>query len=490
MTASDRRRLLIGQLVRGGVSRKDAERWRVMDMPRTPGRYLYVHPVVTGKGPCIETLSAAASAHLALSRAPVGARARARARPGADRAKEDARTGARAHAVHAAGSASALALLRAAEWEGVEGPAVAPALHGRLDVVELRDAAAFGADPDPADWTLRGLVRRRGYHLAERSCAVVAAGARPVMLALCVMGPAAPPELAAAAAHLPELHAGLAPRMKPQSARPGIVMFGVRWNKHAPIGSVRTGYYVAASPEDALRMRRDAALRDLVVGAATAMCAAERAASPAMAAHRAEHARRSGHPGVWPGAPVRGCPAAALGVSRAYVSPAHNDAGYRSMAETVVWNTRGVPRAADYCFAIVGAGVVVRLGEPDVMVMVPGTVRHGTPRPAAGHAEHPGVGAVIINKANLVTDEALADTRQLRARLDGTATNPFMGGFGADEACIACRICAKQDARLMLLCDECNEGYHAACLRLGLARPEDAPARWFCPRCSLAMQMA
>lgn len=65
-----------------------------------------------------------------------------------------------------------------------------------------------------------------------------------------------------------------------------------------------------------------------------------------------------------------------------------------------------------------------------------------------------------------------------RRRLQVTSSDDF-----APSSDIACEVCGGDDMEaLLLLCDECDAGYHTFCLEPAL--PEVPSESWYCPRCS------
>lgn len=449
MTADQRWRLLVRRLVKAGIDRSEAEAWHVRDDPNRPGRYFFAHPCIRG---AYTGLTRAKLAHLAhagsmpgLAEAPGRARAiadgprnalaAARALPGRAPVARPLVDGTRNHIVFPAGSPRAVDLLRRSRWDGVvvtpkASEAIASSLHATLDVVCVASGApGFTIDPPESAWTGRTLQHAHGYLRVDRDCVVLARDCRQV-LAVFITGKALP-AVAQAAGSLPALQQTLGASMWAQKNRPGLTMFGVRWNRHERVENARVSYYAAKSLPAADSLYNSPSTKAAVLGTATAMCSAEREVAPTMAAHRAAHGLRSGHPGIWPGSGVTPqCPVPALGISRGYVSPPHCDKGFMHMAETIVWSTRGVKPQAEYCFAVTDAGVLFDLcADEAVMCMVPGTVRHGTPRTRKGFADQPGTGAVIISKANLLTSDAQADMATLRRALPSCRTNPLVGEF-------------------------------------------------------------
>jgi hypothetical protein len=445
-----------------------------------------------------------------------------------------------------AGSARAVQLLASAEWRDAAGarvggprgpPAIADTTRPLLDVL-LVDPDMDDTGPAPCDWHAQALVERHGYRWVSRPTAVLARdGAAVYVLAVYVrVGGSASsratrssashaernaqmelalslPSLSRLPARVEALHASLATRMPSLAQRPGIRMFGCRWNRQgwcrdSARERLRTGWYPAVSRAAALELTGDEQHRLAVVSFGEDLCALERELAPAAAAHRVDHARRSGHVGLWPGVDTVRVPAAALGVSRGYASPPHVDMGFAGMAEAITWSSRGVPTEARYCFAVVAARVVFDLSDAcgGVAVLVPGHVRHGTPRLAPGHggavvhdprrsnhaprstlhatyADHAGLGAVVLNKSDLVEkDEARRDCAELRWRVErGVLSNAFLTGSSldvADAACVTCR--ARDGADSMLLCDLCNEPRHVHCA--GLASVPRGG--YLCARCA------
>jgi hypothetical protein len=389
-----------------------------------------------------------------------------------------------------AGSVAARRALAGARWAEVDGaqPLLGPGILVGMDVV-LADAGHFGGlQVLDGDWDLDGLTSRLGFLRVSRPSVVLDRDTRAVM-GVFATG-ATHPAVATAAALLPRAHALLSAHMSENRLRRGIRMFGLRWNPQGYCSEVgrlnmRTGYYCAKSKEHAVQLSRSAGC---VVDAASAICRAEAALSPVMAAHRLEHARACRSPGIVPGVPAEACPATAAGFSSGYVSEVHNDRGFRSMSETIVWNPTAVAPGSGWTFAVVDAGVAFDLqADPNAaMAMVPGTVRHGTAR---ARRDHGGIGAVVLNKANLMRPEALGDIDLINWRLAHGAccANPFVPKFSAREDAARCELCARASREHeMLLCDECNDGYHAGCLGLR-AVPE---GHWVCPICAPLLKRA
>ena len=242
------------------------------------------------------------------------------------------------------------------------------------------------------------------------------------------------PELAALGPKLPGLHRKLFGKLSPIPSRPGLGMVGYRLNKNGYTHTkrnMRTGYYCGKSATLAKAMFEDDNMKAIVVDVASEMCRIEMDVAPPMGVHRAEHARESGHPGIYPGVPHSVCTAAALGYSEGYVSAIHDDQGSEDMTETIAWCSKDVKRDSGYAFGVFPAGVLFDLLAHDsVMCMVPCALEHGTLALNDG-SKHKGVGVVIVNKANLVTPEAIADSAVLTERLDagGKVKNHFLGNY-------------------------------------------------------------
>jgi hypothetical protein len=236
------------------------------------------------------------------------------------------------------------------------------------------------------------------------------------------------------------------------------------------------------------------------------MCAAEAAVAPAMGAHRLEHAT-SGHeveqidecgnvvkghlPGLFPGVDLRRCPAGALGVSKGYVSDLHVDRGSNNMSETILWNVSDVSDTSDasdeLAFTVAHCGVVFDIGRASsraVLFMVPCALLHGTVAPRTPGGNAGAIGAVIVNKRNLKTEDAMTDIGDIHANLeDGILCNPLISTFSVKVEDSICQVCTSGSTeRDMILCDECNKGYHARCLRIDMPR-----ADWVCDDCSACL---
>ena len=500
-----RRRRLVSRLVSlcGEGVRGDALLWTVVKVQGTGTtreyqyqyEYEYAHPV-HGKH---ASLTSAREAHQAAHERSKRVR---RARPGAPPPIG-------VPAMYEPGSDAALSALGRAAWLSPEGApldgrragrrVVAPSLLAMLRVRVVPCEPASAAPPPDADWHAAALQRRHGYALERSPCIVLQAVRGEADLSLlrvvavfATSGDAALcqalPGLAPLADRVVALRDALREYMRDNEMRPGLHMTGWRWVQHIQAERrLRAGYYPARTRERAVRMLRSVHARAAVVDAAAGICEVERALAPAAAAHRTAHAAESGHPGVWPGA-VRTdeVPAAALGVSTGYVSPPHTDDGFAGMAEAIAWCSRGVPRDAAYSFAVVGARVVFDLlaGE-GWWCGVRGAGPPGTPRLAPGHrGAHAGVGAVALNKADLVRVEARRDAAEMRRRLR-KGLNPFAGSAAGVVAATRCEGCRREDrGDEMLLCDECNSGWHADCAGVSMPPAEN----FWCRECAAALQ--
>ena len=491
MTAASRLRFLLCRLVANGVPPTDAKAWTVV--PGAPGshaKYTYYHPRV-GQ---FHALTAAKDAHVALT-TKLAARRQSH-RGDTTPVRSPSYVGPENKALPTlnmrAGSRGAMAVLVRAPWHGggadEYAPAVSPSVASKLDVVMVR--ADAGREVSGTAWHMRALEQDLGFTVIRRSSAVIDAGSGRV-LALFLTGHEFG-DVAALSLRLPDLYARLKGVMNPNRVRPGICMFGYRWNSqghcnHACRPNMRTGYYPCGTLASARSLwRGDGGLtQDAVVGSAAAMCATERLVSPSMAARRAAHAEASGHPGIWPGTSHQTCAAPTLGVSQSYVSPPHVDHGFADMAETIAWSSKGVPQGSGYCFAVTDAGVVFDLLAHDgTMCIVPGSVTHGTPGLAPGFpSEHAGIGLVVLNKANLLSAEAKQDTQEVALRLTDTG-NPFVQRFYvSDPDNVRCEACRRGDlAAELLLCDNCHRGYHRGCCLPGAS--SFSSKEWLCHGCA------
>ena len=399
---------------------------------------------------------------------------------------------------------------------GITGiPAIAPALRGLLDVVVVGPEGLAAANALPAAavrarWRADRLVAELGFHRVVRSSLVVDVEGR--VLALMVADELLPSlGLAATAGKLPAVHTTLSQNMNANRTRPGIFMFGLRFNENGYRQAVgrrimRTGWYPCKTVARAIALRRDANALGTIVGAAEGMCAAEAAVAPAMAAHRLQHATtgdavdedgnvlKGRLPGLFPGVDLRRCPAGALGVSKGYVSDLHVDRGSNNMSETILWDVSNVSNVSnvsdvsdELAFTVAHCGVVFGIGRASrraVLFMVPCALMHGTvaPQTPGGNAE--AIGAVIVNKRNLKTEDAMTDIGDIHANLDdGILCNPLISTFSVKVEDSVCQVCTSESAEEdMILCDECNKGYHARCLRICMPR-----ADWVCDDCSACL---
>lgn len=463
--------ILIKRLVHAGISREEATNWQITPTGHharsKSKKYTYVHPHLPGQ---YTSLSRAKEAH-------IEAHARALALASGK------------HVCHNAGSNAAMSIIHNARWKNAgKGHAVSPDIANLLDVVVSTDTAERKVGPEPcdADWHAEALVEKHKYLIVSRSTLVV--DREHCVLALFVVASPAWPELPAMVPLLHKLYDVMHDVMPDSKLRKGIRMFGYRYNKmgHFATGVGRacmcTGYYPAVTHAKAIRLRRDSLAKEAVVGVASTVCMLESRIAPAMARHRADHAAACNHPGIWPGTSHDICSASALGISRGYVSHPHVDLGFADMAETIVWSSKDVQTGSRYCFAVVDAGIVFDLLAAEAtMCMVPGSVRHGTPRRKKGmECGDTGVGVVLLNKANLLSRAVLCETRELCDRVLHNTLNPFITGFSSTYRGVVCFKCrSSRRMQSMLLCDECNTGCHAECL--GIPMPPEGG--WTCPRC-------
>lgn len=366
------------------------------------------------------------------------------------------------HTVLPAGTRDAAKALRGARWAGISRGGSASISNTYLKVVDviLVDTSSFqdmvfvkGA----AGWTKKGLLDR-GFLSVSRPTVVLCKDTSHI-LALFLTGEEVT-GLCNLTLKFPELHKSLVGPMNPIRKRPKLCMLGYRWNRWKYHLTFQTGYHCTKTLKQAIQLWRNKAALGLVVDVATEMCATERDVSPAMAHHRSLHAEDSAHPGILPGVSTVSCPAQALGISQAYVSDVHSDASAKGMVEMIVWNASGLTRAADYCFAIVDAGIVFDLTPQcgAAMCMVQGSVRHGTPGLATGfRGVHRGFGAVVINKQNILTDDARVGTKRIRDR----TTNPFVQSFAQEKR--HCHLCSSARIETLESCEECNKSFHPRC---------------------------
>lgn len=478
-----KREQLISKLVHEGIARADAMKWKLHAVSGTTNRYTYTHEKI---GNVFRSLTAAKLAHII------------RARKAVVKVDFKAKVTAKEHTLRRAGSDAAIQMISSAKWIGVRADVKAIGLkYAKLLDVVIVDTKRFKKFKiNPKHWNMNDLVGRHKFFRAKRPSIIIEKHTK-LIIGLMLTGLEVP-KLTTVIRKLPTLHSSLHGRMALNTKRPGLCMFGYRWNTQwcCTVKSRRnlaTGYYCAKSVKHAIELWRDKAAKALVVKIASSMCRLERAVAPAMGAHRVRHASMSKHPGIWPGESISACPAPCLGVSQGYVSEVHRDRGFMSMSEMIVWNSAGVAVRSGYCFALVDAGVVFDLISPrGVMCMVPGSVRHGTPGLNRGFTpDHTGIGAVILNKTNLATPQAIACTELIRLRLEeDAACNPFIARFSINDE-LECELCWSLSSTLknpMYICHECHSGYHAKCLT-----PRPFPAAdeaWFCPTCTPLVEAA
>ena len=499
MTVSIRLALLIAKLVAKGVTPLDATAWTVVASDKynksSRAKYTYHHPVFGQFG----SLAAAKDAHLVSVVVKAAPDRKSRLvdgipLPPAKAARLFLPTETKLPSmILSAGSVGAMRMLTNASWHGGsaadEKTAVDPSFAHKLDVVVVH-AVAGRRVPDAA-WHMHALQQHMGFTAIHKSSAVVDAESGRVMV-LFLTGHDLP-GLDALSRRLPDLHERLHGTVNANNARKGIHMFGYRWNSqghcnHACRDNMRTGYYPCSSLSSAHSIWRGdgGRMQEAVVGSAAAICELERMVSPSMAERRTAHATASGHPGIWPGTPHDVCPAPTLGVSRAYVSLPHVDHSFADLAETIAWSSKGVPDGSGFCFAVSDAGVVFDLlAHEGTMCIVPGSVMHGTPRLSPGFpSDHSGIGMVVLNKANLLSAEAKADTREITARLTESG-NPFVQRFYvSDPNSVSCKVCGRGDrAAQLLLCDNCHLGYHRSCCSVESVATNSTD-EWLCHACA------
>lgn len=398
------------------------------------------------------------------------------------------------------GSLEALYALSKADWQGVDNSsnkeaAISAAMASQLDVVLVKDPrkdGAFFSIPDAAlqkNWTMDALSSMHGFLRITRPSVVMEEKTGLVMGVF--LNKTVMPDLANLAAKLPALHTLLRKRMAPCRRR-GLYMFGFRYNQQRDCHkkekrNLRTGYYTCKTASHAAHLFRDKAAKALIVEVASAICGLEKVISPAMAKHRLHHATKTGHPGIWPRVSIKRCVTPCIGASQGYCSKVHRDQGSNDMSETIAFNSKGLPKSAEYCFAVADAGVVFDLsaGGDASMVMVPGSIRHGTPglNPKF-KGEHLAVGVVVIGKENMTRKKALRDTKWTCDRLeDGNVCNPFIAKFAIykELECECCEGLSSTSKNRMFACDECNDGYHVNCLGAHPIPTENKV--WYCPKC-------
>lgn len=399
-----------------------------------------------------------------------------------------------AYEIHPRTSPGARAILELVTWkdcQNADSNAVGAKYMELVDVIVI-DKAMFDDIGEVADhWNKAGLLSL-GFLTVSRPSVVVERGTYHI-LSLFLTGVEVS-SLTDLALKLPDLHKGFHPNMNPIRSRKDLVMIGFRDNEkqnNTPVlkKNMSTGYYCAKSDQKAADLWRNEALIALAAHIATSMCQIERDVSPAMGAHRSAHAVLSRFPGFMPGMSTDVCSAAALGVSEGYVSEAHNDAGALGMAEFIIWLSSMMCQSSEYVFADVGARIVFDLVNisGSALCIIPGTERHGTPGLSPTYkGKGKGLGAVIVNKANLVTKRAIGNTQLLLRRMKGDISpNPFRGSIAIKNQRMCDLKCGKKGTLASLrVCDECNKAMHRRCGSLTLHCSLKGVNMWFCRCCS------
>lgn len=396
------------------------------------------------------------------------------------------------YVIHPCGSAAALAEIALAKWKDVTSdmPAVGEAYRSLVDVIvvdkSVRPHISVADTQVNSKWNRKGLMKQ-GCISVGRPSVVIEKGTHHI-LSMFVTG-AVIESLTEIAKKFPDIHTTLCPNMNPHKGRPGLVMFGYRFNvkqksNEELLKNLPTGYYCAKTPQRATALWRDERIKAMVVEVASAMCRVERDLSPAMAEHRLAHAIRSQHPGILPGVSHDRCSAPSFGISKGYVSMGHVDKGAEGMAECIVWLSAGMSKKAEYVFADVSARIVFELVNTSgsAICLIPGSELHGTPGLSPDfRGKNNGFGAVVINKANLSTSTAITDTLRILSRLEGDVpTNPLLGSFTVDNQ-MKCNVCGHEgDVGQPSVCDEC--GLWAHCVNVTEIVTGELH-KWYCDTC-------
>lgn len=324
-----------------------------------------------------------------------------------------------------------------ARWKDAPGvssqqPAISQAFRGMFQVIlaDTTDSASASA-VKRSDYNMQGLTTRHDYLRVTRASLVLERGTFYVLGVFVTSRVAS--QLIDLAEQLPLLYTTMDRHLPDCCDRPGLRMFGCRYNKYGK-GLAHMGYYCC---RDAWDLYEDGEVQNLVVNTVSGVCDLESLISPPMGEERRRHAQESCHLGIWPRTSIVKCPASALGISRGYGSRFHNDYGDQ-MSETILFDTRDVPTGSGYCFAIARARVVFSLLESEVgdaaMTMVQGTVLHGTPDLNPGFGAHGGIGCVMVNKTNLLSAQNVRWSKLLDQRLDSPEWDsicPFTSEFAA-----------------------------------------------------------
>ena len=490
-----RRRLLIRKLVLHGIPLADASMWKIKPSSCDKSKYEYNHENIERT---LYSLKSAKEAHILYESRKTSTKKKtrkvARKKPVVVPKKvPDAPPAEQQHHQKInRGTPEALKAIGEAWWEHATGtsPAISEKLAKELDVVVVVNSDFWKSKTKPpvSAWSLDGLVLL-GFQKVTRSSLIIDSTGRILSL---FVNEKNVKILKKATRDFDVIHERLERVMIPNVQRPGIWMFGYRFNKNqdcrtkTPHKIMRTGYYQVRTLRNAVELNGDETFKRQLVDMASRMCEAERYCAPAMADHRMKHAIESGHPGIIPGVCIADCPAQASGISKGFVSKVHTDAGFSKGggAETIVWEAIK-NKEGGQCFAIVDAGVVFEFGDSkQVMIMVPGKLRHGTPRCRRGFTS--GIGAVIVNKKNLLSDEAKRDSEIIRWKLEHgqASSNPFVSGFATNDAYdYPCKNCHSTKGEI-LLCDTCNQGSHLACEK----QPMEVDGSWNCSKCSAVLR--
>jgi hypothetical protein len=460
-----RRRLVNALSNRCEIQGTDARAWTLEPAGSdSPAKYRYTHPRVPGVH---YSLRCAKQAHLAW------------------RALRTPQTGnTRSEMVHklpvpTPAPAAAVNSERFSWGPTVPGVAIAPEALAKREVLYVDRSQFKDVVIDDKDWNKDDLVRKHGFTCVTRSTVVVDKYTHEVLVDFATGD--THPELVDVSKRLPDVHSLMRNMNELRHDRDGLFMFGVRHSNQATIKNPKTmptGYYTAKTLRAALELREDPRLREALVPAATGLCALERAISPAMGANRSRHAALTGHPGMVPGmVDVAACPVAACAISHGLTNKVHVDKS-RFMSETICWYK-------GHCFSVVDAGVVFDLSVHDAtMVMVLGSLRHGTPNERAG-VEANGYGFAIVNKDNLAEGKAIRELATLRELLAcSPEANPYVQSFATPpDYDYACKHCSSTDGGKIYLCDLCSEGFHVACDTPGVKKTAKDVA--FCSGCTV-----